>query len=75
MKIIKPLLTGSIALLAAGCATTPEPESPDAEQARWSQSNLDYEYIHLVNKLARDHGTHVIWVNLPRKDRRHDDGE
>jgi uncharacterized protein YceK len=67
-KRLVPIIAGL--LLVSGCATT----SPTAEDNP-GQSRYDQQYIGAVNKLARETGTYVIWVNPPRAKSKDDAGE
>ena len=67
-KRLVPIIAGL--LLVSGCATT----SPTAEDNS-ALSRYDQQYIGAVNKLARESGTRVIWVNPPRARSSNDAGE
>ncbi len=56
------VLVGSL----AGCASTQTAGSP-GKTLMQRETQVDEQYVGLVNTIAKQRGTRVIWVNPPKK--------
>lgn len=57
-------------LLLSACANTQyvAKPAPPTESAPTSTSDVDGKYVAVVEHIAKQRGTRVVWVNPPKKD-------
>ncbi|NDK39929.1 hypothetical protein DT603_13880 [Pseudoxanthomonas gei] len=54
-------------LLLSGCASTQGAAYGDAPKPLHETLVQDDQYVALVEQIAKQRGTRVVWVNTPRK--------
>ena len=68
MKVSLGFILGSAAvLLLAGCASTHEVAQHPATVHPEGSIVEDQVYVAVVEKIAKQRGTRVVWVNPPKK--------
>ena len=56
----KPITAALVVSFIAGCSSIPTAQAPVVD-------NTDYRYVTIVEHAAKQHGTYVVWINLPQK--------
>jgi hypothetical protein len=70
MKTLLRIATLSLGLvLLVGCASTKTAyrDAPPQQRAAGSSIEVDERYVALVENIAKQRGTRVMWVNKPHK--------
>ena len=64
---LSPLLVVAPLLLVAGCASTQKTAYGDKPAQSHETIEQDGKYVMLVENIAKQRGTRVVWVNPPKK--------
>ncbi len=59
-RILGVLTVTTLAVGSMGCATAPKPQ-PDLT------ADIDLVYVNAVERAAKQFGTQIVWINMPRK--------
>jgi hypothetical protein len=58
-RVLISLTVAAAALANVGCATVQPQPDPNAD--------IDMSYVNAVERAAKQFGTQVVWINMPRK--------
>jgi hypothetical protein len=58
-RVLISLTVAAAALASVGCATVQPQPDPNAD--------IDMSYVNAVERAAKQFGTQVVWINMPRK--------
>lgn len=58
-RVLISLTVAAAALASVGCATVQPQPDPNAD--------FDMSYVNAVERAAKQFGTQVVWINMPRK--------